>query len=214
MDDVARGGRTVIFVTHNMAAVYRLATSAIWLDRGRLVSIGEPRAIIAAYLGGERRSRYVAERRTSKPQLLEAEACDSHGRPAARVLSTDGVSFRLRYSLPQPRPGLIVGVSVLSADGLPLFTSNMSDVGMDAPDAPGEYEATVTVPGDVLLVGEYHLAVSLWDMAEVFDVQEPAVSFAVEHGPSALYARVNERKGFVHIPCTWQVRDRTLVPHA
>ena len=71
MDAVAKGGRTVLFVTHNMAAVYRLATSAIWLDHGRLVSLGQPRAVVAQYLGGERRSRYVAERRTSNPQLLE-----------------------------------------------------------------------------------------------------------------------------------------------
>src|SRR4051812_14343553 len=55
IDDVARGGRTVLFVTHNMAAVYRLATSVVWLDRGRVMQVGPPRATIAAYLGGERR---------------------------------------------------------------------------------------------------------------------------------------------------------------
>src|SRR5262245_15795293 len=57
MDDVARGGRTVLFVTHNMAAVYRLATSVAWLDRGRVMQIGAPRPTIAAYPGGEGRSR-------------------------------------------------------------------------------------------------------------------------------------------------------------
>ena len=41
----------------------------------------------------------------------------------------------------------------------------------------------------VLLVGEYHVAVCIWDHAEIFDLQEPAVSFAVEHGPSILHRR-------------------------
>jgi lipopolysaccharide transport system ATP-binding protein len=62
MDDVAKGGRTVLFVTHNMAAVYRLGTSAIWLDKGKLMGVGPAHAIIAAYMGGARRSRFVAER--------------------------------------------------------------------------------------------------------------------------------------------------------
>src|SRR6476659_3914088 len=47
IDDVAKGGRTVLFVTHNMAIVQRLATSAILLDRGRLVNAGPVRAIVA-----------------------------------------------------------------------------------------------------------------------------------------------------------------------
>ena len=210
IDAVAKSGRTVLFVTHNMAAVYRLATVAMWLDHGRLMSIGQPRAIVAQYLGGERRARYVAERRTSVPQLLEAEVLDADGRPASRVLNTDGVSFRLRYALPRQTVGTIVGIGILSADGIPLFTSNTNDVAAEIRDGPGEYEATVTIPPDVLLVGEYHLAVALWDYAEIFDMQEPAVSFAVEHGPSVLYHQTGDRKGFVHVPCTWNVRECAL----
>jgi lipopolysaccharide transport system ATP-binding protein len=37
LDDVARSGRTVLFVSHNMAAIQRLCTSALLLQRGRLV---------------------------------------------------------------------------------------------------------------------------------------------------------------------------------
>jgi len=43
IDNVARGGRTVLFVTHNMAIVQRLASTAILLDRGRVVSSGPVR---------------------------------------------------------------------------------------------------------------------------------------------------------------------------
>src|SRR5205814_7206311 len=50
MDDVAKGGRTVLFVSHNMAAVQRLATSALLLERGRLKAAGNVRAMVAKYL--------------------------------------------------------------------------------------------------------------------------------------------------------------------
>jgi lipopolysaccharide transport system ATP-binding protein len=207
IDDVAKGGRTVLFVTHNMAAVYRLASSVVWLDHGKVMLIGAPRPTIAAYLGGERRARFVAEKRTGGPQMLEAEIEGPAGRPASRVLNTDPVTVRIRYVLPSRTPGAVVGIGVLSADGLPLFTSNPHDVELDLPDALGAYEAKVTIPASVLLVGDYHVAICLWDAAEIYDLHEPALSFAVEHGPSLLYAHTGYRKGFVHIGCAWDVHE-------
>jgi lipopolysaccharide transport system ATP-binding protein len=214
IDDVAKGGRTVLFVTHNMAAVYRLASSVIWLDHGRVMSIGAPRETIAKYLGGDRRSRYVAERRSDAPQVLHAEIADASGRPVSRLLNTDSVSVRLRYALPRRMAGTVIGIGVLSADGVPLFTSNTNDVEALLPQDAGEHEAVVTIPSDVLLVGEYHVAVCLWDHAEIYDLQEPALSFSVEHGPSILYAAGADRKGFVHIPCTWAVAEQALAGQA
>jgi lipopolysaccharide transport system ATP-binding protein len=50
MRDVAKGGRTVIFVSHHMAAVQQLCQRVIWLDQGRLVEEGDPGKVIAHYL--------------------------------------------------------------------------------------------------------------------------------------------------------------------
>ncbi|HXG97453.1 MAG TPA: ABC transporter ATP-binding protein [Gemmatimonadales bacterium] len=66
IDDVARGGRTVLFVTHNMAAVYRLATSVVWLDRGRVRQIGAPRPTA--------RPSSPATRTTRRPRCRTAPA--------------------------------------------------------------------------------------------------------------------------------------------
>jgi lipopolysaccharide transport system ATP-binding protein len=49
MDDVARHGRTVIFVSHNMGAVSRLCPRGMLLDSGRLVSTGDISDIIDGY---------------------------------------------------------------------------------------------------------------------------------------------------------------------
>ncbi|NQU45015.1 ABC transporter ATP-binding protein, partial [bacterium] len=50
MDTVARGGRTVLFVSHNMAAVQNLCSRAILLVDGRQEVNGTPENVIAAYL--------------------------------------------------------------------------------------------------------------------------------------------------------------------
>jgi lipopolysaccharide transport system ATP-binding protein len=50
LGDVARAGRTVLFVSHNMTAVQSLCTSALWLDQGRIAAQGRVGAVIADYL--------------------------------------------------------------------------------------------------------------------------------------------------------------------
>lgn len=48
--DVSEGeGRTVLFVSHNMAAVSRLCTEAVLMDKGSLKQIGKPKEIIEVY---------------------------------------------------------------------------------------------------------------------------------------------------------------------
>ena len=208
IDDVARGGRTVLFVTHNMAIVQRLASTALLLDRGRLVSAGPVRTIVAEYLAGAAGSRYDATTRTGRPQFLSAELVDAAGAPIATPLNTDRVGFRLRYVLPERWPGIKVGIGLLAADGTTIFTANTDDVGLELPGQAQEYEATVRLPSETLVPGDYHIAICIWDRGDIYDLHEPALSFAVEPGPSIRNASTG-RKGFVCVPCQWTVEAST-----
>src|ERR1700737_3962244 len=49
MGEIARGGRTVLFVSHNMLAIESLCKSAIFLDAGELRTTGRPRDVVSAY---------------------------------------------------------------------------------------------------------------------------------------------------------------------
>jgi lipopolysaccharide transport system ATP-binding protein len=50
MGSVAREGRTILFVSHNLIAVQDLCHRVIWIDRGRVVEEGEPAQVIGHYL--------------------------------------------------------------------------------------------------------------------------------------------------------------------
>jgi lipopolysaccharide transport system ATP-binding protein len=202
---VARGGRTVLFVSHNMAAVQRLCTTAVLLDKGRLVFRGEPRAAVARYLADEGRVRYVARTSPADPHVLEAELVDQAGRPLPRPVITEPIAVRARIRLPHPAPDTRFGIGVLTSDGTALFTSNLDDAELALPAGPGEVTATATIPPHTLLAGEYHVATCVWNAREVVDLQEPAFSFSVDTGPSPLYRRDAERKGAVHVPCRWEI---------
>jgi lipopolysaccharide transport system ATP-binding protein len=205
MDEVARGGRTVLFVSHNMAAVQRLCTRAVLLVSGRLHADAAPSEVVSRYLAGEHRARYGAASRTGRPQVLEAELVGRDGQPMEHPVITEALSVRMRVLLPERSPGLRCGIGLLSADAFPIFTSNLDDAGQALPADAGEYTVTATVPANTLLAGDYHVATCLWNPLDVIDLQEPAFSFSVETGDSALYARDSQRKGIVHVECGWSV---------
>src|SRR6185369_16443293 len=50
MGAVAREGRTLLFVSHNMAAIRSLCPQVIWLDKGQIVAAGETEPIVRNYL--------------------------------------------------------------------------------------------------------------------------------------------------------------------
>ena len=50
MGDVASEGRTVLFVSHNMAAVRSLCSRAIWLDGGQIIEAGDTAQVVLSYL--------------------------------------------------------------------------------------------------------------------------------------------------------------------
>ena len=73
MEEVAKGGRTILFVSHNMGAIQNLCTSCLWLDEGNLRISGEVGPVVGAY--------YKSQQGTTKTNLANmqrkgnAEAC-------------------------------------------------------------------------------------------------------------------------------------------
>ena len=212
LDDVARSGRTVLFVSHNMAAIQRLCTSALLLQHGKLIRVGNVRSTVAAYLGGEARGGFAAAARSGDAQILSADLEDVSGAPLENPACGEPIVCRIRFALPQRSPGVRIGIGVLSCDGVPIFTTNTADAGFPCPSGPGDFEARVTIPANTLLAGDFHLALCLWNPGAILDLQEPALSFSVDAGRSPLYVENATRKGYVHVDCAWSVTSLVETP--
>lgn len=87
MGEVSRSGRTVLFVSHNMAAVQALCRSALWLEGGRVQCYGEVQPVVTKYLGE------VMDdcREREWPHLDEAPGNDHVRIRRMSVRSVDGV---------------------------------------------------------------------------------------------------------------------------
>lgn len=99
MEEVSKGGRTVLFVSHSMAAVSSLTTRCVVLNAGRAVFNGTPAAAIEHYiqLGNRTTATRASLGRGRHTAILGARLLDALGNPV-RAYSPGGL-LRLEISL-------------------------------------------------------------------------------------------------------------------
>ena len=129
MGDVIREGRTVLFVSHNMAAVAALCTRAILIQRGRLEFSDRPEAVIDEYLRTARSDADVPlNDRTDREgkgrvRFTGVEILDSRGTAVKTVSSGQHIAFKINYDLPEGRKlhNAVVQIKFVGNLGQPLF---------------------------------------------------------------------------------------------
>jgi lipopolysaccharide transport system ATP-binding protein len=173
MSDVATAGRTVILVSHNMAAINRLCQSVLWLDKGQVVMVGPTSEVVAKYLSSNSSERGLIEfpAGTANPDVDEFKlfAVRIHG-PGGEVSSNLDArypfSISFDYRIEKPLDSCRVGFVLATADGTLVFDSYDSDVadartpGLQGRRAPGDYHVRCEIPGELLLHGHYMISVN------------------------------------------------------
>jgi lipopolysaccharide transport system ATP-binding protein len=216
MDSVTREGRTLLFVSHNMAAVRGLTKRCIWLDAGRVAAEGPSDEVVSAYLASTQRGDgepgHVDLREASRPRAPYGAAgtfptgdlrCRSlvlrraDGEPAAVFPEGTPIAVELTLDTATRRAGIDVVLTVKSEEGSPLFSIVPGAVQLD-PDAREHCLTTVMDP-NVLAEGRYALDVY---------VQDP---YPQDHVPDALHFEVR-REGIEHRANLRHLTDWALGP--
>jgi lipopolysaccharide transport system ATP-binding protein len=177
MQDVTQAGRTVIFVSHNLAAVRSLCPRALVLEHGRLVFDGDTPAAIERYLGrGDRTTDAVIEgeqlaRRLVKERVYgdaplfrcdRVSVLDEAGAAATTFSSEEEIAIAIDYAVLRALPSFRVLVTLTDADGTPVLrTETIDDPDVDTRLEPGCYRSQVVVPRHLLGDARLDLNVSL-----------------------------------------------------
>jgi lipopolysaccharide transport system ATP-binding protein len=188
MGDVARHGRTVLFVSHNMGAVRALCTRCLVLHGGTLRFDGSPNEAVAYYManiaGAVDENDGSVSWPTDPPEVNElrlraVRLVDATGRPQSTHESGDPVRVEVDYEVKLPLRGSRMSVFVSTQEGEVAFVSTDHLATMDE-QAPGLYRSTCTIPGKLLNRRAYVVGVS-WDIPSqriVFDRRD-FLSFVV-----------------------------------
>lgn len=118
MGDVAREGRTVLFVSHNMAAIAHLCTRGLFLERGRVGLDGSPLDAITRYLtrgatSGHSHEDWNYRNRSERVRVSDVTLL-SEGVPTAAVTSGQRFTIRVAYETLAPElVGTEMSVSIV-----------------------------------------------------------------------------------------------------
>jgi lipopolysaccharide transport system ATP-binding protein len=164
MQQVAVGGRTILFVSHNMSAIRQICGRAIALDAGRVVDDGEPNEVADAYLA---RSAPVDDlKRTFETQsfILERISVKSLTGPVVRAFDNVEILVQVRPKVDVADPGLYLGI--LTSDGTRIAGLDLKDFATLDPIARDQsVHMGFVIEALPLLPGRYSLDVHLKDMS-------------------------------------------------
>ena len=207
MSDVTQGGRTVLFVSHNLGAVNALCGQCLLLERGRLVDYGPSDAVTRRYLGHAGQSpASVAFEPQGVASLLSVGMQDSAGTPGSVFDIRHPVWVRLEFRLAQRIAGLQVAIAVFDTKGERIFYH--SNAYADPPrilDDTGTHTIYARLPEMFLVPGCYSLnAALLIPNIAIYDLRESAVAFEIEDGGSGRHEFGWNGMGCVLANVEWQ----------
>ena len=224
MGEVAQSGRTVILVSHNMAAVARRCTRAVWLDKGQLHMEGDADQVIAAYLASG--TNGIGEL-TFSEDLNQRPGTEYIRLGAVRVRSHKGTvtntldlrfpfSVEMEYRILRPAANLRLGLRIIANDGTVIFSTRDLDDGNEVQVRnPGDYISRCSIPGNFLDYGDYFVSFGA-DVPKSRNhfALDQALAFRIEPTGGAGGHVADGRSGLLRIQLPWEIEPLSATqPH-
>jgi lipopolysaccharide transport system ATP-binding protein len=183
MGDVAREGRTVVLVSHQINQIRRLCDRVIWVDGGSIRKSGATHVVASAYESamarGERNrdTPRAAARHINKARFLRWEITNSANEP--NTLLHDGpVTVSFTVELTQPVHNGQHGIALFNTDRQLIWANANNNLALKS----GVHVLSVSFSSLPLRPGMYQWQVSFWDDGEMLDMWDcmPEMNIATD----------------------------------
>lgn len=183
IDEVSHNGRTILFVSHNISSIRNLCLKSILFKNGFLKVGGSTDRVIEQYMEGTNQlvGKIDFPLKNNEAQIYQV------------YLDNDSLGNIFRYTQPIKFNAVInvykkdlrfyMGISIINHFGdVVLFTRDIEVISMlDKSRMKNKYTYTITIPGSVLVPGEYHVEFALVELgsSRLIDHPDMHVSFKV-----------------------------------
>ncbi len=224
MEHVARNGRTVLLVSHNMAAISALCTRTLLLNRGEVSYFGETDQAVRRYIAdaASNATTHLTERSdrqgSGRARIERIEVIDDRDRPTDVVPAGGEAAFAMSYASAdgQAVTNALFEIKVTDQFDQPLFTMSTFLTGDSFPTLPDRGTVHCHVPSLLLVPGVYSLKVICYVNNELADLVSDAKRLTVAEadvygGGRAIRARTY---GPFLMPQRWSFRpdEASAVP--
>ena len=201
--ELRKGGRTIVFVSHDLAAVYRLCNRAILLVRGQMVQDGMPRAVIDQYQKMAFAGQETPLNELDPEKLAECTSI-SFFSPESNDSVRTGYPMvaRLGYRAAQNIPGAVFRISLYWPSGYlcAQLTNDTSGPGLTLQPGTGTIE--FQCPVLPVVPGLYRIDLSIESKGCEIDRRQRCATLCVDSGKPA--------EGDFYIENDWTVTDRQI----
>jgi lipopolysaccharide transport system ATP-binding protein len=192
MGNVAKNGRTVIFVSHNMGAVRRLCSRAILLEKGKIRCDGGVSEVVSAY---ENLGIVDTETVWNNPQsgmnegvafLEQIELMDENLSPKSAFFNSENIFLQFTVTIKQSNPDLKIGFDLVKGDST-VFRSQQVDTKKAIGVVPaGTHRFLCKIPAYLLNSGDYYIVplMSIHCVRDLIDFWKPVLKITVSIDPS------------------------------
>ena len=198
--ELRRAGRTIIFISHDLAAVYRLCDRALLLNHGRVVAEGRPRQVIDEYqqmnfnTGTEPAGQAETESPAQCTSISFFAPDSTHG-----VRTGYPMVARFRYRIRQPVSGVVFRVTFYWPSGYlcAQLRTDSSHGGIHL--GPGEGAVEFHCPVFPVVPGLYRVDLSIESNGQEIDLRQRCATLNVGTGKSV--------SGDFYIENSWKLVD-------
>ena len=206
--DAPKGGRTVVFVSHNLPTVERICERAILLRAGCIAEAGPTSSVIRSYLRADQEAELHWTRQAppaSKAwfESIAVRDVESENRGPVSITSQSHLALDIVCGLSQPLPDLKLAFLVRDESGAALFASSPIDAGVPFPSDPGRHHYRVEFPKAIFMPQRYALTFSLYDPRQGHETLENQISFDVIEVASLANLTGHRRMGSLQVECAW-----------
>lgn len=213
MRELGMGGRTLVFVSHNMAAIENLCKRTIWIADGRIERDGDTKEVVQAYLNSfgaaDRQSldlSGVLERQgTGLIRFLKMEFFDEYGNEQRVFRSGDPLRVRLQFDCHKDFTDLHFGFRIYSNYGTLVSDLNTWSTAQAVPFMPkGVGSIDLLIDFLNLMPGPYYITLGVTSFHEWHDLIDHCARIDLE--PSDYYGTgrgIESRFGIIFLPFRW-----------
>jgi lipopolysaccharide transport system ATP-binding protein len=224
MRDVSEHGRTILFVSHNMQAVTRLCSRAIWIENGEIKEDAAAKDVVSNYLNSqtETSSQKNWENSEDAPgneiaKLRQIRVFDEKQDGKSAFDIRRPVFVELTYEVLQNGQILMPGFQLYNEESVCIFTSNDLDENWRHNVRPkGIYTSRAEIPANFLAEGNFYVSVSLatYEPLNIHFDERDAVAFLITDsldGDSARGDFAGQMNGVIRPILDWETEIKNEI---
>ncbi len=208
MQEVSGSGRTVLFVSHNMAAITALCDKALWLTGGQVKMQGEAEAVASAYLmsGAETSGEAIIPDKGAGNafKFRRLTLLNEAGKVTSILDVRQPFRVQIEYTSAEMSRELEISLRVCNAYGVPIFTTLRSQ-SLPGGIATGTQVSEVFIPAHFLTPGSYSLSIAAFNInIGVVSHLQDLLTFEIEETGSSMALYKGHSYGAVLVDFSWQ----------